>query len=273
MNFYHFAPVDACHALMRGKKIGPIPSLCPTSNLIDHGVLTLYCRHERPLAFRLSVANSLDDDTPPDPATLEYLKLDFEERASGNQYTLAILTKRERERFLKNETLPQGASPVSATLVLTMPKNWEAKQNRALMGGIITLIADDLVTVFQNNLMQVIDARRPHNAELYPDAKSKLEPTKNIHAYAGIYLKGYQKRFDRVFQDDPHAISLKLMNARTLADLKREQTLVLTLKTITGLLGELIGFYQQNQVVKEIEETIVREVLALPKDKLTYSYQ
>ena len=191
---------------------------------------------------------------------------------------LAILTKRERERFLKDEELPHGASPVSATLVFTMPKNWKAKQNRALTGGTITLVADDLVTVFRNNLMQVIDEARPHNAELYPDAKSKLEPTKNIHAYAGIYLKGYQKRFDRVFQDDPHATSLKLMNARTLADLKREQTLVLTLKTITNLLGELIGIYQQNQVpkdtrIKELEEIIVREVLALSRDKLTCSYQ
>jgi len=278
MKFYHFAPVAALQALMRGKKVGPIPSLCPTLNLIGYGLLTLYCRHERPLEFRLSVPDVLED-TPPDPATLEYLNLSFEEtgRASGNQFALALLTKRERERFLRDEEVPQGAS-----LVLTMPKNWEAKQNRALIGGTITLVADDLVTVLQNNLMQVINPRSPHNAVLYPDAKSKLEPTKNIHAYAGIYLKGYQKRFDRVFKD-PDAISLKLMNARTLADLKREQTFVLTLKAINNLLGELVGFYRQNQGardtrVREIEEAIVREALALPRDtrvadKLTYSYQ
>ena len=263
MRFYHFAPVSALQALMRGKKVGFIPTLCPTSDLMDYGGLTLYCQHERPLAFRLS------QDDPVDP---EYLKLNFEEngypknQSQTSLFKLGLLTPKERNQYLKDQEVPKGES-----LVLWMPKDWERKQNRTLTGGTITLVLDDLVTVFQGNLMQVINIEHPHNAQLYPDGKSKLEGTKNIHTYASIYLKGYQKRFDRVLKDQ-HNTVMNLMNTATLADFKREQVFVLTLKTITGFLGDLVDSYKQNQVLKEVEALVVREVFALSKDKLTYSY-
>lgn len=273
MKFYHFVPASALpdasvpdasvQALMRGEKIGAIPTLCPTSDLMDYGGLTLYCQYERPLAFCLS------QDDPVDPA---YLKLNFEEKgyprnqSQTSLFTLGLLTQKERNQYLRDQKPPKGE-----TLVLWMAKDWERKQNRTLTGGTITLVLDDLVTVFQNNLMQVIDARRPHNAELYPDGKSKLEATRNIHAYASVYLKGYRKRFDQVLKDQHHTV-INLMNAATLADFKREQVFVLTLKTITDFLGSLVDSYKQNQTSKELEETIVREVLALSKDKLKYSY-
>ena len=268
MKFYHFAPVSALQAMMRGKKVGAIPTLCPTSDLMDYGGLTLYCQYERPLAFRLS------QDDPVDP---EYLKLNFDRRAweekgyPKNQsqtslFTLGLLTQKERNQYLRDQEVPKGES-----LVLWMPKDWERKQNRTLTGGTITLVLDDLVTVFQNNLLQVINAEHPHNAQLYPDGKSKLEATKNIHAYASIYVKGYQKRFDRVLKD-PHNTTMNLMNAATLADFKREKVFILTLKTITDFVGELVHSYKNNLVPKELEALVVREVFALSKDKLTYSY-
>ncbi len=272
MKFYHFAPPSVLQTLMRKNKVGSIPTLCPTENLIGYGILTLYCQYQHPLAWRLIQQDPLEDrgstfDRVGDSGNFEYLKLGFVEKEGGNnQFTLSILTKRERDRFLKDEEIPQGAS-----CVFTMPKDWERKQNRILTGGIISLVMDDLVTVFQNNLMQVINPKSLHNAELYPDGESKLEASRNIHDSARVCLRGYQKRLDRVLKDT-HNYIINLMNADTLADFRREEVFVLALKTITNLLSSLVDFYRQNQAPTDLEETIVNEVLALSKDRLKYSY-
>ena len=258
MRFYHFLPVTALQALMRGELLKPIPTLCPTSNLIDYGVLTFYCEYERPNTYPLSQEAGLGEEVV-DP---DYFKLCFEEGMRQNSFTLGRFMKKEREQFLKNEQIPKGAS-----LVLRMPGAWKRRQNRSLTGGTLVLVMDSLVTIFQNNLMQVINPKSPNNAQLYPNGKSKLEPAANIYAYAPVYLKGYQKRFARVL-NDPHHTALNLMNAKTREGFRREQVFVLTLETITKLLGGLVDSYKQNQVPKELEERIVREISVLSKDTL-----
>jgi hypothetical protein len=272
MNFYHFIPVPTLQALMRRNKTAPLPTLCPTPNLIGYCILTLYSPYERPLVLRLSQETDASGQAQRNPAHVDYFKLDFEERRGQNHFTLGRLTEREQAQVLSGQALPGGS------LVFSMPKAWEQKQNKALTGGTLIWIADDLVTVFQNNLMQVIDARMPQNAQLYPDGRSKHEAAKNIHAYAQTCLKGYQRWFEKVLKD-PHRLApcegggaLNQMNANTLGAFKKEQTFALTLKTVTNLLGNLVGFYQQNQVSRELEHQIVREVSALPLGKLTHGY-
>jgi hypothetical protein len=270
MNFYHFISVPTLQALMQGNKTAPFPTLCPTPNLIDYGILTLYRPYERPLVLRLSQETDASGQANQRNSTnFDYVKLDFEEGRGQNRFILGRLTEREQTQFLSGQTLPGGS------LMFSMPKQGQA---RALTGASLIWITDDLVTVFQNNLMQVIDARKPQNAQLYPDGRSKLEAARNIHTYAETCLKGYQRGFEKVLKD-PHRLApcegggaLNQMNANTLGAFKKEQTFVLTLKAVTNLLQELVGFYQNNQVSREVEHQIVREVSALPLGKLTHGY-
>lgn len=237
MNFYHFIPVPSLQSFMQGKPL-VIPTLCPTPNLVSHGVLTLYGQYQGPMVWNLTQQDPLEGKVG-NPADFEYLKLGFEEKEGGdNHFTLTLLTPKEREQFIKNEILPKGPSSV-----FMMPKAWERKQNRTLTGGTLMVAFDSLATVFQTILMQVVDARRPNNAQLYPDAKSKLEPTRNIHTYAASYLKGYGRSLERVLKERPQA--LNLMGANALAEVKREQALFQTLKAVTDHLGELVTYYQK----------------------------
>jgi len=262
MNFYHFLSSSQVHGLMRGASLRdaslkPMATLCPTSNLISHGILTLYSRYGRPLAFRLSTG-----DFEGNPDGTVFFKMAFEE-GEPNRFTLKLMTQQEKKRFLKDGCPPKGFAHV-----FWLPKAWEGNHNKLLVGATLTLAMDNLAKVFQNNLIQVIDARRPHNAELYPTAASKLEPAQNIYAYAKIYLQGYQRRMERM--KAPQTLILMDRNART--DLASEEALLLALESMTRKLGELVGLYQQGQVPKGLEETLVQDVAALPRGKLKGSY-
>jgi hypothetical protein len=239
---------------------------------MDYGVLTLYCQYQDPLSWRLTQQDPMED-TVSNPADFEYLKLAFreggglgfiEKEDGNNHFTLTLLTPKERGQFIKNEILPKGAS-----CIFMMPKAWERKQNRILTGGTLMFAVDSLTTVFQTTLMQVVDARKPNNAQLYPDARSKFKPTRNIHAYAAAYLKGYERSLERSLKD---ATALGLMNTVTLAEMKREQALLPTLKAVMAQLKELVECYQRNEIPKTMEETLVRDVATLPKDALIDSY-
>jgi hypothetical protein len=266
--FYHPVSANALQALMRGERLKPIPTLCPTSDLIVDGFLVHYSLYERPSIFPLAVKDFLEWDTPnsaSDPENMQHLKLNFLE-GDKNSFTLQLLTNEERITLLKEEKLPKGAS-----IVFSIPEAWKEKRDKSLTGGNIVLATVDLVTLFQGNLMQVINPKSPHNAQLYPDAKSKLEPIVNIYAYALVYLERHQKRLNCILKD-PHHTALSLMDAKTLKGFKKEQALVLTLETITKLLGGLVDSYKQNQVPRELEEQIVKEVSGLPTDRLNDSY-
>jgi len=257
MNFYHFLSSSQVHGLMRGASLKPLVTLCPTSNLISHGVLTLYGRYGRPLAFRLSVS-----DFEGNPDGTVFFKMAFEE-GKPNRFTLKLMSKREESQFLKDGCPPKGFAHV-----FWLSKAWETSHNKSLVGSTLTLAIDSLAKIFQNNLMQVIDARRPHNAELYPTAASKLEPAHNIYAYAEVYLRGYQRRMERMKAPQ----TLILMNRNARADLASEEALLLALEGMTLKLGELVGLYQQGQVPKGLEEALVQDVAALPRGKLKGSY-
>jgi hypothetical protein len=257
MNFYHFLSSSQIHGLMRGATLRPLATLCPTPNLISHGGLTLYGRYGRPLAFRLSVS-----DFEGNPDGTVFFKMAFEE-GKPNRFTLKLMSKREESQFLKDGCPPKGFAHV-----FWLPKAWEASHNKPLVGATLTLGMDSLAKVFQNNLIQVIDARRPHNAELYPTAASKLEPAHNIYAYAGVYLRGYRRWMERM--KAPQTLILMDRNAR--ADLASEEALLLALEDVTCKLGKLVELYQQGQIPKGLEETLVQDVAALPRGKLKRSY-
>lgn len=255
MNFFHCLSSSQIHGIMRGASLRPFPTLCPTPNLISHGILTLYGRYGRPLMFRLSTG----DCAPPDGAV--FLKMGFGE-GKQNSFTLKRMAKREEGRFLKDGYLK------GSDLVFWLPKVWEGSFNRPLAGGMLVLAMDGLATLFRTNLIPVIDAQKPHNAELYPNASLKLEPVRNTYVYANVYLQGYRKRMAWM----NHPQTLMLIKKHALAALRGEEAFLLALEDVTRKVGELVRLYGQGQVPEYLEAEVVQDILALPKGSFRGSW-